>query len=46
LVLSNGRIRAVGCPQEVVTRETIEAVYQTGLARIEQSGGRLWPIWG
>ena len=31
---------------KVVTRETIEAVYGTRLARIETSGGRLWPLWG
>ena len=38
-------IRA-GPTHDVVTRETIEAVYDTRLARIEESGGRLWPIWG
>jgi iron complex transport system ATP-binding protein len=46
LVLSEGRVRAVGRPRDVITQSTIEAVYKTGLARIEQSGGRLWPIWG
>jgi iron complex transport system ATP-binding protein len=46
LLLSDGRIRAIGRPQDVVTRETIETVYKTRLTRIESSGGRLWPIWG
>jgi iron complex transport system ATP-binding protein len=46
LVLRTGRVHASGPTKQVVTRETIEAVYQTRLARIELSGGRLWPIWG
>ena len=46
LVLSGGRIHAAGRTQDVVTRESIEAVYRTRLARIESSGGRLWPVWG
>lgn len=46
LVLSEGQVHAVGRPREVVTKSTIEAVYKTGLARIEENGGRLWPIWG
>jgi iron complex transport system ATP-binding protein len=46
LLLSDGRTRAIGRPRDVITQSTIEAVYRTGLARIEQSGGRLWPIWG
>jgi iron complex transport system ATP-binding protein len=45
LILSNGRVYAAGRTQEVVTRETIEAVYRTGLARIEHCGDRLWPLW-
>jgi iron complex transport system ATP-binding protein len=46
LILRAGRVHSAGRTSEVVTRETIEAVYQTRLARIEQSGDRLWPIWG
>jgi len=46
LVLRNGRVHSAGPTRDVVTRETIEAVYQTRLGRIEQAGGRLWPIWG
>jgi iron complex transport system ATP-binding protein len=45
LVLSAGRVHSAGHTREVVTRETIESVYQTRLARIEASGRRLWPIW-
>jgi ABC-type cobalamin/Fe3+-siderophores transport system ATPase subunit len=44
-VLSGGRVHAAGPTPAVVTRETIETVYGTRLARIEQSGGRLWPLW-
>jgi iron complex transport system ATP-binding protein len=46
LVLRAGRVHCAGPTREVVTRETIEEVYNTRLARIETSGGRLWPIWG
>jgi iron complex transport system ATP-binding protein len=46
LMLQTGRVHSQGPTATVVTRETIEAVYQTRLARIEQSDGRLWPIWG
>jgi iron complex transport system ATP-binding protein len=46
LILRDGRIHAAGPTQMVVTREAIESVYRTRIARIEHSGGRLWPIWG
>ena len=46
LVLSQGRIYSSGPTDQVVTRETIEAVYNTRLARLEIVGGRRWPIWG
>jgi iron complex transport system ATP-binding protein len=45
LILSNGRIHSSGSTHDVVTRETIEAVYGTRLDRLEHSAGRLWPIW-
>jgi iron complex transport system ATP-binding protein len=45
LVLREGRVHATGPTNEVVTRETIETVYNTRLARIERVGGRSWPIW-
>jgi len=46
LILSGGQVHSSGYTREVVTRETIETVYQTRLARIERSGDRLWPLWG
>jgi iron complex transport system ATP-binding protein len=46
LVLSAGRIHSVGPTLNVVSRETIEAVYRTKLARIERIAGRFWPLWG
>jgi iron complex transport system ATP-binding protein len=46
LVLSEGRVHAAGPTRDVVSRETIETVYGTRLARLENSGGRLWPVWG
>jgi iron complex transport system ATP-binding protein len=46
LILRAGRVHRAGPTREVVNQATIEEVYETRLARIEQSGGRLWPIWG
>ncbi len=46
LVLSQGRVHSSGSTDQVVTRETIESVYNTRLARLETVGGRRWPIWG
>jgi iron complex transport system ATP-binding protein len=46
LILSAGRMHSFGPTREVVTRDSIESVYQTRVARIEVSGGRLWPLWG
>jgi ABC-type cobalamin/Fe3+-siderophores transport system ATPase subunit len=46
LILSQGRVFSVGPTHEVVTRHTIESVYNTRLARIERSASRFWPIWG
>ena len=46
LILRNGCVHRAGPTHEVVTRATIEEVYQTRVARIERCGGRLWPIWG
>jgi iron complex transport system ATP-binding protein len=45
LVLRGGRVFRNGPTREVVNQATIEAVYQTRLARVEHSGGRIWPIW-
>jgi iron complex transport system ATP-binding protein len=46
LILSAGRVHTSGRTREVVTREAIESVYNTRLARIDEAGGRLWPRWG
>jgi iron complex transport system ATP-binding protein len=46
VILSAGRIHSSGPTAEVVSRETIEAVYGTKLARIERIAGRFWPLWG
>ena len=46
LILSGGRIHSAGSTHDVITRDTIESVYHTRLARLERSGGRLWPLWG
>jgi iron complex transport system ATP-binding protein len=46
LILSSGRVHSAGTTGEVITRDAIESVYTTRLARIERSGCRLWPIWG
>jgi iron complex transport system ATP-binding protein len=45
LILRRGRVYCAGPTPTVVTRETIENVYGTRVARIERSQGRLWPIW-
>lgn len=46
LVLRAGRVHRAGPTREVVTRATIDEVYDTQISRLEGSGGRLWPIWG
>ncbi len=46
LILRDGRVHSAGPTRAAVTRQTIEAVYRTRLARIEESGGRFWPLWG
>jgi iron complex transport system ATP-binding protein len=46
LILSAGRIHSTGRTRDVITRDAIETVYNTRLARVERNGGRLWPLWG
>jgi iron complex transport system ATP-binding protein len=46
LILRAGRVYRAGPTRDVVTRATIEDVYDTQISRLEESGGRLWPIWG
>jgi iron complex transport system ATP-binding protein len=45
LVLRDGRVHCSGPTRKVVTREAIEEIYNTRLARVEECGGRMWPIW-
>jgi len=45
LLLRAGRVVARGATARVVTREAFETLYDTRLERLEQVGGRLWPIW-
>jgi iron complex transport system ATP-binding protein len=46
IILQGGRVHSSGRTRDVVTREAIETVYNTRLARLDESGERLWPIWG
>jgi iron complex transport system ATP-binding protein len=46
LILSAGRIYAAGRTADVITRDSVESVYNTRLASIDHAGGRLWPRWG
>ena len=45
LVLRQGRVLARGRTADVLTPETLEPLYDARLARLERSGGRVWPIW-
>lgn len=46
LILRAGRVQAQGATSSVLTQEAFETLYDTRLAKLEQSAGRLWPIWG
>ena len=46
IVLKAGRVIAAGATSEVLTQPLFETLYDTGLARLERAGGRVWPIWG
>jgi iron complex transport system ATP-binding protein len=46
LMMQRGRILATGSTHDVVTRERLAAVYGVAVDRLEESAGRLWPIWG
>jgi len=46
LVLKSGRIVAQGPTREVITAGLVAEIYGVDEPRIEESGGRLWPIWG
>jgi iron complex transport system ATP-binding protein len=46
LVMGGGRTVASGLTRKIATPANLAAVYGVGVDRIEESGGRLWPIWG
>jgi ABC-type cobalamin transport system ATPase subunit len=45
-VIKSGRVLAAGKTAEVLTQPVFESLYDTRLERLEQAGGRAWPIWG
>jgi iron complex transport system ATP-binding protein len=45
LMMDSGRIVAAGATCEVVTAQRLAQAYRVEVERIEQSSGRLWPIW-
>jgi iron complex transport system ATP-binding protein len=45
VAVREGQVFRDGPTDEVVTRDTIEQLYETRLARLERVGGRRWPIW-
>jgi iron complex transport system ATP-binding protein len=45
LAMRDGQIAAAGFTGDVVTAELLEDLYGVGVERLEQTGGRLWPIW-
>lgn len=45
LALAAGGAIAAGPTAEAISQAVFERLYDTRLARLEQSGGRFWPIW-
>lgn len=45
LVMQEGRIVAAGPKEEVITPQLLADVYGLAVDRLEQAGGRFWPIW-
>lgn len=45
LLVRGGRVIARGPTATVVTRAAFEVRYDTRLERLDNVGGRLWPIW-
>jgi iron complex transport system ATP-binding protein len=45
LIMRAGRVAAAGPTGDVITAELLEDVYGVSVDRIEECGGRLWPIW-
>lgn len=46
LMMHQGRIAAAGPTREVITPERLAAAYGIRVDRLENSGHRLWPLWG
>jgi iron complex transport system ATP-binding protein len=45
LVLREGRVAAAGPTHEILTASLLEEVYGVKIDRLEESRGRLWPLW-
>ena len=45
LVMQAGRIAAAGATADVVTAAMLESLYGIAVERLDESAGRLWPIW-
>ena len=45
LVMQAGRIAAAGATGDVVTAAMLESHYGIAVERLDESAGRLWPIW-
>ncbi len=45
LLMSEGHVVAAGATADVVTADSLEATYGIGVERLEEYGGRRWPIW-
>ena len=45
LVMQAGRIAAAGPTGDVVTAAMLESLYGIAVERLDESAGRLWPIW-
>jgi iron complex transport system ATP-binding protein len=45
LAMREGRVVASGRTDAVLTHELLQNLYGVRISRVEQSAGRLWPIW-
>ncbi len=46
LIMVDGKLQSAGEIEQVVLQQNLETVYKTTILKIEQHGGRRWPIWG
>ena len=46
LIMVDGKLQSAGKIEQVVLQQNLETVYKTTILKIEQHGGRRWPIWG